>query len=235
MRLFLLFLLFSLSSAHEHWFVFDQNQFPGFYTPLFTLVSASNNKADQQEERKISFALSAYDRAIYIDINIGNSTKTIKRDDQLIKLNIERADLLHNSLNHLIFIALKQGTRVETYVNCKLIDSYLLYPSYLINDNTSTNKKSNDEDEDDEIGADDEDNESEEDPSFKIENLAKGIKHLNSKTDENYHQRIFEKFGCKQAGTILHTSNKTTFIGRPLIRKMQHVIEKVQKRKLRSR
>ncbi|CAF0867617.1 unnamed protein product [Rotaria sordida] len=213
MRFFLLFLFVGLSSTYEHWFIFDQYQFPGFYTPLFTLISSSNNNTGKQEEKKFSFALSSYERSINIIINIGDSSRTIKRDEQLIKLNIERADLLYNSLNHLIFIGLRQGTKLETYVNCKLIDSYLLYSSYQINDNDNNDENS----------------------SFKIENLANGIKHFESKTDEHYHQQIFDNFGCKQSGTTVTMNNKTTIIGRPLIRKMQHVIEKVQKRKLRSR
>ncbi|CAF2036642.1 unnamed protein product [Rotaria magnacalcarata] len=215
MRFSLLFLFVGLSSTYEHWFVFDQYQFPGFHTPLFTLMYSSNNKTGQQEEKKLSFALSTYERSIYIDTNIGNAAKTIKRDEQLIKLNIERADLLHNSLNHLIFIALRQETKIETYVNCKLIDSYLLYPSFSINDNDDDNNDEN--------------------SSFTVENLATGIKHFDNKTDENYQQKIFEKFGCKQSGTVTNANNQTTHIGRPLIRKMQHVIEKVQRRKLRSR
>ncbi|CAF3067280.1 unnamed protein product [Rotaria sp. Silwood2] len=212
MRLCLFFLFVGLSSTYEHWFVFDQYQFPGFYTPLFTLISSSNNKIGQQE-KNLSFALSTYERSISIVLNIGSSDKTIRRDEQFIKLNIERADLLYNSLNHLIFIGLRQGTKLETYVNCKLIDSYLLYSSYQINE-------------------DDKDDES---SSFKIVNLANGIKHFENKTDEHYLQQIFDNFGCKQSGTTITTNNKTTIIGRPLIRKMQHVIEKVQKRKLRSR
>ncbi|CAF1300747.1 unnamed protein product [Rotaria sp. Silwood1] len=213
MRLCLLFLFVGLSSTYEHWFIFDQYQFPGFYTPLFTLISSSNNKTGRQEEKNLSFALSTYERSINIIINSGSSDKTIKRDEQMIKLNIERADLLHNSLNHLIFISVRQGTKFETYVNCKLIDSYLLYSSYQIN----------------------EDDNNDENSAFQIENLANGIKHFESKTDEHYHQQIFDNFGCKQSGTTIVTNNKTTVIGRPLIRKMQHVIEKVQRRKLRSR
>ena len=51
MRILLLLIFVSLSSTNEHWFVFDQNQFPGFYTPLFTLISSTKN---------FSFALSTY-------------------------------------------------------------------------------------------------------------------------------------------------------------------------------
>ncbi|CAF4786439.1 unnamed protein product, partial [Rotaria magnacalcarata] len=78
MRFSLLFLFVGLSSTYEHWFVFDQYQFPGFHTPLFTLMYSSNNKTGQQEEKKLSFALSTYERSIYIDTNIGNAAKTIK-------------------------------------------------------------------------------------------------------------------------------------------------------------
>jgi hypothetical protein len=201
-RIFLLFLLVGLSSTDEHWFVFDQYQFPGFNTPLFTLISSSNNSTGQHEQKNLSFTLSTYDRSINIDINHGNSI------EQFVKLNIERADLLHNSFNHLIFLAIRQQTKLETYVNCKLIDSYLFYS---LNDNQNTNS------------------------SFEIANLADGIKHFQTKTDENYQQQIFEKFSCKQTSTIMTNNNKTTTIGKPLIRKMQHVIEKVQRRKQRSR
>jgi hypothetical protein len=208
MRIFLLFILVGLSLTDEHWFVFDQYQFPGFYTPLFTLISFSNNTTGQQEQKNLSFALSTYERSINIDISIGNSNETIKRGEQSVNLNIERADLLYNALNHLIFLAVRQQTKLETYVNCKLIDSYLLYP---LNDNHNENS------------------------SFKIDNLAAGIKYFETTTDEHYQQQIFDKFGCKQTGTIITNNNKTTTIGKPLIRKMQHVIEKVQRRKQRSR
>jgi len=207
MRFLLLLIFIGLSSTDEHWFVFDQYQFPGFYTPLFTLISSSINKTDAHEQKNLSFALSTYERSINVDINIAN------RDEQLVKLNIERADLLYNTLNHLIFVTLRQKTKLETYVNCKLIDSYLLYSTNGINEDE--NKKEN--------------------SSFTVENLAEGIKHFQSTTDEHYHQYIFEKFGCKQTGTTITNNNKTTIIGRPLIRKMQNIIEKVQRRKQRSR
>lgn len=178
----------SLSLTDEHWFVFDQDQFPGFYTPLFTFISKG-------QQKNLSFALSTYERSINIDINHKNST------EQLIKLNIERADLLYNSLNHLIFLAIRDEIKFETYVNCKLIDSYLLYPS---NENLS----------------------------YEIDNLAEGIKYFHDKYSQ---QEIFEKFSCKQTETTIPKDNLTPRIGKPLIRKMQHVIEKVQRRKQRSR
>ena len=194
-RILLVFLFIGLASTDEHWFVFDQYQFPGFNTPLFTLISSTS----RHEQRNLSFILSTYERSIHIDIHIDNSTT------QSVKLNIERADLLYNTLNHLIFIAIRQQTRFETYVNCKLIDSYLLYSS-------------------------DDDN-----SSLKIEHLTKGIKHFQSTTDDHYQQKIFDQFNCKQTSTIVTNDNKTATIGKPLIRKMQHVIEKAQRRKQRSR
>ncbi len=200
-RILLLVMFVGLALADEHWFVFDQYQFPGFYTPLFTLISSN-------QQKNLSFALSTYERLINVDISTGNSNEKINYDEQSVKLNIERADLLYNTLNHIIFLAVRQQTKLETYVNCKLIDSYLFYSS-----NDDQNKNS----------------------SFNIENLAEGIKYFQTTTDENYHQQIFDKFGCKQTGTIISNNNKTTIIGRPLIRKMQHVIEKVQRRRQRSR
>ena len=208
MRFFLLLMFAGLSLADEHWFVFDQYQFSGFYTPLFTLISSPNNKTSQTEQKNLSFALSSYDRSINILINTGNSNETTKRDQQVVKLNIERADLLYNSFNHLIFIGVRQQTRFETYVNCKLIDSYLLYSS-------------------DSVIDDDEDDDDDQISSLKVENLAENVQH--------YQQHIFGKFGCKQSESRVPTTNKTTTIGKPLIRKMQHVIEKVQRRKQRSR
>jgi hypothetical protein len=185
MRIFLLFICFGLSSTNEHWFVFDQNQFPGFNTPLFTLISSTNNSTN------LSFTLSNYERAIYIE----NS------NEEPIKLSIERADLLSNTLHHLIFIAVRNQTKFETYVNCKLIDSYLLYS---LNENLS----------------------------YQIENLAEGIKHFETTIDQ-----VFDQFGCKQTSSIIADdyNQTTTTIGKPLIRKMQHVIEKVQRHKQRSR
>jgi hypothetical protein len=198
----------NLSLTNEHWFVFDQNQFPGFNTPLFTLISSTSiNSTNEQQQKNLSFTLLTYERSINIDIHIENFT------EQSIKLNIERANLLYNTLNHLIFIAIRQQNKFETYVNCKLIDSYLLYT---INNNYQN-----------------------ENSSYQIENLANGIKHFQSTiTDDDYYyqQQIFDQFGCKQTSTIIqNNNNKTVIIGKPLIRKMQHVIEKVQRRKQRSR
>jgi len=201
-RIFLLLIFVSSLLANEHWFVFDQYQFPGFYTPLFTLISTG-------QQKNLSFALSTYERSINIDISIKNSNETIQYDEQSVKLNIERADLLYNTLNHLIFLSVRQQTKFETYVNCKLIDSYYLYPSN--DDNINENS------------------------SFKIENLAEGIKYFQPTNDEHNQQEIFDKFGCKTSETMASNNNKTTFISKPLIRKMQHVIEKVQRRKQRSR
>ncbi len=210
MRILLLVIFVGLSSANEHWFIFDQYQFPGFYTPLFTLISSSNNQTSENEQKYLSFALSTYDRSIIVDINIRNSNGTIKQQEQLINLNIERADLLANSLNHMIFVVLRNETKFETYVNCKLIDSYLLYSTMLINENE--NQRS----------------------VYKIEKLTDNIEHYEiTSTNEHTQQEIFDTFSCKQ--TISSESNTTSTIGRPLIRKMQHVIEKVQRRKLRSR
>ncbi len=192
MRILLLFLFIGLSLADEHWFVFDKHQFPGFYTSLFTLISSTG-------EKNLSFALSAYEHSINVDISIGNSNDTIKHDQQLVRLNIDRADLLYNTLNHVIFVAIRQQTRLETYVNCKLIDSYLIY-----NDENTV---------------------------FKVENLAENIQYFANITDHE----LFDKFGCYQTGTVMTNYTKTAIIGRPLIRKMQHVIEKVQRRKQRSR
>ncbi|CAF3818605.1 unnamed protein product [Adineta steineri] len=162
-----------LSSTDEHWFTFNKYQFSGFYTPLFTLISSLPNTTDLSIRKNLSFALSTYENSI--DIN--------NRNEQLIKLNIERADLMYNTINHLIFIAIRKQTKFETYVNCKLIDSYLLNATNL---------------------------------TFTVENLTEGIKY--------YHEQIFEKFGCKQTESL----NETVVIERPLIRKMQHIIEKVQ-------
>jgi hypothetical protein len=188
MRIFLLFLFVGFSSTDEHWFVFDQNQFSGFNIPLFKLISSTN----ETEQKNLSFTLSNYDRSIHIERN---------SNEQLIKLNIERADLLYNTLNHLIFIAIREQTKFETYVNCKLIDSYLLYS---LNENLS----------------------------YQIENLAEGIKHFATTIDQ-----VFDQFGCKQTSSIIADdyNQTTTTIGKPLIRKMQHVIEKVQRHKQRSR
>jgi hypothetical protein len=119
MKIFFLVIFVGLSSTNEHWFIFDQYQFPGFYTPLFTLIS---------EEKYLSFTLSTYDRSIIADIKNENS-------NEIIKLNIERADLFYNTLNHMIFVVIRNENKLETYVNCKLIDSYLFYSSILMNEN----------------------------------------------------------------------------------------------------
>lgn len=214
MRVLALLMMVCLSTADEHWFAFDQYQFPGFYSPLFTLISSPKTKTNRDEQRNLSFALSTYDRSISVDISIGNANGTSKHHEQTIKLNIERADLLYNTFNHLIFVALRQRTKLETYVNCKLIDSYLLYSSNP-RDTYDANEK---------------------DVTLAMEKAVDGVTHLHSSTDEHYQQHVFDKFGCKHTEISPIVYNKTTTtIGRPLIRKMQHVIEKVQRRRQRSR
>ena len=189
-----LLVLFSVglvtSTIHEHWFIFDQYQFPGFYTPLFRVSSS--------EGKTLSFALSTYDRSIVVDVN-----------NETIKLNIERADLLYNTFNHLIFLVIRDHTKLETYVNCKMIDTYLFYSPLTTKENSV----------------------------YQIDKLAKNIQHYEiSPTAQLTQQEIFETFSCKQSDAS-HSPviNSTSTIGKPLIRKMQHVIEKVQQRKLRSR
>jgi len=179
MRILLFFLFVALSTTNEHWFIFDLYQFPEFYFPLFTANSSSTNQ-------QITFALSNYDRSIVLDIN---STETIK-------LNIERADLISNIFTHMIFIVIKNNTLFESYVNCKLIDSYLLYSSNLIDN---------------------------------IKILNENIQYYEI-TSTN--QDIFEQFSCKQTDVI---NNSTSIIQQSLIHKMQFIIDKVQRRKLRLR
>ncbi|CAF0831820.1 unnamed protein product [Didymodactylos carnosus] len=168
-------------------FVFDQMNFPGFLQQLFKLKTNT--------QHLLTFSISTYERII--DIDISNKTPAVN-----IKLNIERADLSYNT-HKIIFILLKQ-MKLETYVNCKLIDSYYLYSD---------------------IGE-----------TFDIVSISNGIKLLNISSDDD-NKSIFEQFGCKNlpydSNNLNKTSNST--ISRPLIRKMQHVIEKVQKRKQRSR
>ena len=208
MQIFFLFTFISLSLTIEHWFIFYQYQFPGFYTPLFTLMSLSNNQTNRIE---LLFTLSTYDCSIIVDINIQNSNGTTKQYEQLTKLDIERADLLSNIINHMIFIVIRNRTKFETYVNCKLIDSYLLHSSTLINNSSLF---------------------------YKIKNITKNIEHYELlSANEQTQQEIFDKFSCKQTSMIMSSrdGNATSKIGQPLIRKMQHVIEKVQRRKLRAR
>lgn len=214
MRIFLVFIFVSLVSTNEHWFVFDLYQFPGFYTPLFTLLSSSNNRSNQHEQAYLSFALSTYDRSIIVDMNIRYSNGTIKQKESLIKLNIERADLLMNVPNHMIFVVIRDQTIFETYVNCKLIDYYLLYSTILINDYDHENS------------------------FYTIENITENIEHYEiTSTNGSNRQEIFDIFSCKQTNaTMVQSAEKTTSkIERPLIRKMQNIIEKVQRRKLRPR
>jgi hypothetical protein len=178
-----------LASTNEHWFIFDQYQFPGFYTPLVSLSSPGG--------KILSFALSSYDRSIFVNIN-----------NETVKLNIERADLLYNTLNQLIFLVIRDQTKLETYVNCKLMDSYIFYSPISINESSV----------------------------YKIEKLADNLQHYEiNASNQLTQQEIFETYSCKPMDSMSSSSNPTSTIGRPLIRKMQHVIEKVQRRKLRSR
>ncbi|CAF0779920.1 unnamed protein product [Adineta ricciae] len=199
MRNLLILLLITVVSATEHWFVFDQYQFQGFLTPLFTLTTK------QQEQKYLSFALSTYDRSIAVDIETRHPNGTMKQREQSIKLNIERADLLYNSVNHMIFVAIRDGIKLETYINCKLIDSYFLYSTIVFDDKT---------------------------PVYKVENISDYVEHHEVETPQD----VFDIYSCKPMQTSQVLDNRTTtIITRPLIRKMQHVIEKVQRRKLRSR
>jgi len=179
-------LLFSFVRTHEHWFIFDQYQFPAFETSLFTINSSEN--------KTLSFLLASYDRTILVNFN-----------NETIKLNIERADLLPNTVYHTIFLVIRNGNRMETYVNCKLIDSYYFYSSIFNNENST----------------------------IEINDQNSNIQYYEvTPNGQLTQQEIFDIFSCKQTNFV---QPSTTVIGRPLIRKMQHVIEKVQRRKLRSR
>lgn len=202
MKRILLFplIITGLVLADEHWFVFDQNQFPGFDTPLFTLIF--NNATGQNESKIFDFTLSNYERSIQIEISQGNFT------ERSVKLNLERADFFSNTFNHLIFLVIRQQIKFESYVNCKLIDSYLLYSPNQINTSTS----------------------------YELANLPMIIKHFHTNiTDHHYSQHIFDQYGCKPTPTVVMNEKETTSITKPLIRKMQDVIEKVQRRKQRSK
>jgi hypothetical protein len=157
MRILLLLLFVSLSSTNEHWFIFDQYRFPGFYTPLFTLSSPSNNQ-------QISFTLSNYDHSVIVNINSNETNK-----QQSIKLNIQRADLVSNTLYHMIFIVIRNQTKFESYVNCKLIDSYLHYSPI---DQNSV---------------------------YKIKIINQNVEYYPiTSVNERTQQEIFETFSCKQ-------------------------------------
>lgn len=204
MRIFTHLVLIYLVTAEEHWFAFDQHQYLGFYTPLFTL---------QTDKRNLTFTLLTYDRSINVDITSLYPNGTRKDYEQPIKLNAERADLLYNALNHLMFIAVKQQNKIEVYANCKLIDSYLLYSSSSVDDKSSEKEEN----------------------SYVVDKLQENIKHFHSSTNDQYHHTLFENYGCKQSSLAALDSGPSIVIGRPLIRKMQQIIEKVQQRKLRSR
>ncbi|CAF3272049.1 unnamed protein product, partial [Rotaria sp. Silwood2] len=128
-------------------------------------------------------------------------------------LTTERATIVFNALNHIIFVVIRDQTKLETYVNCKLIDSYLFYSSNLINEYNNENLY------------------------YEIKNITKNIEHFEITSTNGYtQQEIFDIFSCKQTNITTSSDSKTTTkIERPLIRKMQNVIEKVQRRKLRSR
>lgn len=193
-------LLLGLVLADEHWFVFEQNEFSGFETPLFTLIL--NNATGHNESKIFDFTHSTYERSIQVELSQGHFA------ERTFRLNLERADFFSNTFFHLIFLVIRQQNHFQTYVNCKLIDSHLLYS---VPENNSS-------------------------ASYQLENFPQTIKHFHTATDDpHYYQQIFDQYGCKTTSTIESKDNQTTSIAKPLIRKMQDVIGKVQRRKQRSK
>jgi hypothetical protein len=93
--------------------MFDRYRFQEFYTPLFTLTSSSFN---------LSFYLDTYENTIQVDVHTGNVTGM----ESPIKLDINRADLIDRSAYQVIFIAVRKGLVLESYVDCKRMDSHVL-------------------------------------------------------------------------------------------------------------
>ena len=214
MRLLLLLLLcVRLFAANEHWFVFDRYQFPGFSTFLFTLISSPINQTDVQDYGNLSFSLSTYERAIVVDIGTRNFNGTVEQREPLIKLSIDRADLVQNTANQMIFVAVREQRKIETYVNCKLIDSYVLYSPMAIdaNDNVSS--------------------------VYSVQKMTENIDYYRVTATNGYKlEEIFETFSCKQTGPTLPPNNETTpAIGQPLIRQMQQIIDELQRRQPEER
>ena len=216
MRLLLLLLLcIRLSAANEHWFVFDRYQFPGFSTFLFTLISSPINQTDVQDYRNLSFSLSTYERAIVVDVGTQHFNGTIEGREPRIKLSIDRADLVQNMANQMIFVAVRERKKIETYVNCKLLDSYVLYSPMAIDANDSDSSV------------------------YRVQNMTENIDYYRITAANGYNKReeIFETFACKQTGDILPSNNETTpaTIGQPLIRQMQQIIDELQQRQPEER
>ena len=205
MRSVLLCLLLACSSpppttaTTEHWFMFDRYQFPGFYTPLFTLISTAPNRTFD-----LSFSLDAYGHSILVEVRTGNLTAIGAERDTPIKLNVERADLIDQSAYQVIFIAVRAGLVLESYVDCKRMDSHVL-------------KSLNETDE-------------ELDFTFQVYRITDQIEHRPIQSaNQSELDEFFAAGPCRPAPSASSTANGTTAtIDQPLIVKMQGIIDRIR-------
>ena len=173
--------------------MFDRYQFQEFYTPLCTLSSTSFN---------LSFYLDTYENSIQVDVHTGNITHSQR--EASIRLNINRADLIDQSAYQVIFIAVRDGLVLESYVDCKRMDSRVL---------ESIN------------GTD-----REVDPTFEVHRMADNIEHRPIESANKSELEDFFAAGpCKSVVPAVSTDNQTTaMIDQPLISKMQLIIDRIR-------
>lgn len=175
--------------------MFDRYQFQEFYTPLCTLISTSFN---------LSFYLDTYENSIQVDVHTGNITGSQR--EAPIRLNINRADLIDQSAYQVIFIAVREGLVIESYVDCKRMDSHFF-------------KSIN--------GTD-----PEADPTFEVHRMAVNVEHRPIESaNKSELEEFFAAGPCKSVIPVVSTGNQTTAaIDQPLIGKMQLIIDKIRQR-----
>lgn len=112
MIFFPLLFLFSSSifvNAEDFYFVFPPTELSDFQNHLFDFVSNST---------KISAVFDHFQRVVQLEINDTTTSNC--------RLNIDRADLIENDEFRLVFLVIRQNFHVETFVNCRKIDSISL-------------------------------------------------------------------------------------------------------------
>jgi hypothetical protein len=185
--------LTATAKISEHWFMFDRYVFPGFYTPLVSL-----NDSTIQNTSRLTFAFLPYDDLILLTLTSSNVTE-IKKE---WRLNIDRADLLSHKAKQMIFVGIRRDGTIETYVNCKLIES-------IANDPQSFDLLSH---------------------TWSIDQLTDLIDYHEITTDyENERGTLFDNLSCKSTRSVAPSKNDTpTIKDSTMIRKMQYIIDRVR-------
>lgn len=173
------------STKLDYWFRLYYEQLD-FFVPIATLIFQSNN-----DQLNISFVFDSHKKIVTIDIRHRNKTN-------LIELKTERAGYFDQYQSQWMFIAFRENSIFETYINCKKIDS----ATYPIDSNKEVSIKTI------------------------YDDSTTHYSQFNS-NNRTALKQFFTEIDCQPKSYTLVNPEETT-VDRTLIKKMQDVISLVQ-------